>query len=66
VVRVCSAIVTGATVPDEWSAAGRRDTEAAALARTLAYVASRPGPALGGIDGVSDDDVDAFLANLRG
>jgi len=34
-------------------------TAGSALARTLADVASQPGPALGGIDGVSDDDVDA-------
>ena len=70
VVRVRSARVTGVAVPDQWSAAGRRETEAAALARTLADIAtrpgSRPGPALGGIDGVSDDDVDEFLASLRG
>jgi hypothetical protein len=66
VVRVRSALVTGAALPDEWSAAGRRETEAAALAGTLADIPSRPGPALGGIDGVSDDDVDEFLASLRG
>lgn len=66
VVRVRSALVTGVAVPAVWSAAGRRETEAGALTRTLADIASRPGPALGGIDGVSDDDVDEFLASLRG
>lgn len=65
VVRVRSARVESAAVPRDWTAAGRDEHGAGTLQRVLDEAVSRPGPEIGGIDGITDEDVDDFLTSLR-
>ena len=65
ILRVRSAIVDSAAVPTDWTATGRTESGTVMLMRTLAEAVSRPGPKIGGIDGITDDDVDEFLTVLH-
>jgi hypothetical protein len=65
ILQVRSAIVESTAVPTDWTATGRTESGTVTLMRALAEAVSRPGPSIGGIDGITDDDVDEFLTVLH-
>jgi hypothetical protein len=65
ILRVRSALVDSAAVPADWTATGRAEGGTVMFMRALAEAVSRPGPEIGGIDGITDEDVDEFLTGLR-